>query len=308
MDGLRTMKLYSGRVWIAAAFLALLFSDLASSALAEEITVELPGVIEAREGSFYLGEYAEFSGGGIADSASMAVIEPTDGRFTADDVIRALGATAVAGKSVVLRMPEYVTVVPESPVASQLRALTSWKWRIDVSGDDDARDGKFSLPPRVLPGARSVTAKLSLGEGRVANKQVKLRWFQPVVYSQRDLARDERADPLNLRLRIETIGMTTQLAWDVSQLRHSTLRRAVGAGEAIPLAAVEDAMIVRSGSSVKLIASVNGLGVEVHGIALQRGGMGDVIKVRNLSTRKILFGRVIDVGRVAINASKNQES
>jgi flagella basal body P-ring formation protein FlgA len=296
------MKLGS-KILMIAAFSALLSSVPARAA---EITVELPGVIEAREGPFYLGEYAEFSDGGVA-GASMAIIEPAGGRFTSEDVVRALGATDASGKSVILRMPEYVTVVPESPIASRLRALTSWKWRIDVSGGDDARDGKFSLPPRVLPGARSVTAKLSLGDGRVANKQVKLRWFQPVVYSQSDLAREDRVDPSSLSLRIETVGMTAQLAWDVSQLRHSTLRRAIGAGEAIPLAAVEDAMIVRSGSSVKLIASVNGLGVEVHGIALQRGGMGDVIKVRNLSTRKVLFGTVIDVGRVAINASKSQE-
>ena len=46
---------------------------------------------------------------------------------------------------------------------------------------------------------------------------------------------------------------------------------------------------------------MNGLGVEVRGIALQRGGIGDVIKVRNLSSRKILEGTIVDIGRVQLN-------
>jgi flagella basal body P-ring formation protein FlgA len=284
---------------LLAAFL--LFALTASCARAADISVELPAVIEARPGSFYLGEYAVITGDELlARSASMALINPTGGEFSDGDVIAALGATEAAGMSVSLKMPGIVRVLPESKIASELRAMTSWKWRIDVDGPDGIESGGFSLPPKVLPGAKSLSVKLVEPDGDKANKQVKLRWYQPVVYSETALQKDSKLVPSALKLRIETAGMTRPLVWDAAQLENSTLRRGIRARDAIAHSDVEDALIVRSGASVKLVASVGGLGVEVRGIALQRGGRGDVIKVRNLATRKILSGTVIDAGRVSI--------
>jgi flagella basal body P-ring formation protein FlgA len=288
---------------IISAMLAafLLFAFTASSALAADISVELPAVIEARAGSFHLGEYAVITGDeSVADSASMAVISPAGGEFSDGDVIAALGATEAAGMSVSLKMPGTVKVLPESKIAAELRAMTSWKWRIDVDGADSVTSGGFSLPPKVLPGAKSLSIKLAKPDGDKANKQVKLRWYQPVVYSETALQKDSKLAFSMLRLRIGMAGMTRPLVWDALQLENSTLRRGVRARDAIAHNDVEDALIVRSGASVKLVASVGGLGVEVRGIALQRGGKGDVIKVRNLATRKILSGTVIDAGRVSI--------
>ncbi|MDR3321512.1 MAG: flagellar basal body P-ring formation chaperone FlgA [Synergistaceae bacterium] len=288
----------------AAALSCLL---LARQAEAGELRVELPASIEAREGSFYLGEYAEIDGEpALAGCASMAVISPKGGSFSRPDVIEALGATRLAGSDVALRMPDIVQVLPESDVAADLRAMTSWDWRIEIDElSESPKRGEYSLPPRVLPGARSLAMKLIDSSGRKSNKQIKLRWYQPVVYATRAIERDAKIDPSSLGVRIDTVGMTVPLVSDMARLRHSTLRRALLSGEPIAAGDVEAAAIVRSGSSVKLVAYVNGLGVEVEGIALQRGGMGDVIRVRNLSTRKILSGTVVDVGRVAINNNNN---
>jgi flagella basal body P-ring formation protein FlgA len=158
----------------------------------------------------------------------------------------------------------------------------------------------FSLPPKVLPGVRSLSVKVIAPDGDKANKQVKLRWYQPVVYSESSLPKDAKLAPSLLKRRIGTAGMTRPLIWDASQLKDSALRRGIRAKDAIAHSDVEDALIVRSGASVKLVASVGGLGVEMRGVALERGALGDVIKVRNLSTRKILSGTIIDAERVSI--------
>jgi flagella basal body P-ring formation protein FlgA len=217
-------------------------------------------------------------------------------------VIEALGATNLAGSAVALRMPDVVRVLPEPDVAADLRAMTSWGWRIEIEGmSANPRSGEYSLPPRVLPGVRSITIKLIDAAGKKSNKQIKLRWYQPVVYATKAIEREAGIDPSSVSARIDTVGMTTPIISDAARLRHSTLRRALSPGDPVAVGDVETAAIVRSGSSVKLVAYVNGLGVEVQGVALQRGGMGDVIRVRNMSTRKILSGTVVDVGRVAIN-------
>lgn len=285
-------------VWVLFAALLCRFPAEAADVA---LSVELPGTIEARGGAFYLGEYAMIEGAAaIADSASMALLTPEDGRLTREAVVRALGTTLASGKSVALRMPEAVRVLPESRIASELRAMTGWKWRIEIGGVavDDRTD--FSLPPRVVPGARALAVRFPDGKGGAPLKHAKLKWHQPVVYATKALVRDERIDPAVLAYRIDTVGMADGFAWDAVQLQGAQLRQGVGAYRPIELDDVEQAKAVRSGSSVMLIARVNGLGIEVQGIAMQRGGIGDVIKVKNLSSKKILTGKIVAVGRVEI--------
>ena len=76
-----------------------LILGMSGAAPAFDLAVELPNRIEAREGGFYLGEYAVLDGErDIADSASIAFITPSEGAFSVDDVIAALAATDAAGR------------------------------------------------------------------------------------------------------------------------------------------------------------------------------------------------------------------
>ncbi len=287
---------------LAAAMLCLaLFAGAGSAA---DLVVALPAAIEARDGAFYLGEYATFEGdAALADIASMAVVEPSGGFLDRERVIEALGRTSLAGTDVALRVPERVAVLPESPVAAELRTMTAWKWRIEVTGVPEellAKYSAYSLPPKVLPGARAIAVKLIDADGRRNNKQAKARWYQPVVYSTVPLQRDARIDLAQLGMRIDTIPMGGVCVWAPGQLAHATVRQSINAGRPISLGDVEEARLVKSGGSVIIRAEVNGLGVEVQGIALQRGGIGDIIKVKNLASKKVILGKVIDVGKVVV--------
>jgi flagella basal body P-ring formation protein FlgA len=102
-------------------------------------------------------------------------------------------------------------------------------------------------------------------------------------------------------MRIDEIGMTGTCAWLPEQVANAKLRQSIGPGRPIAAGDVERPDLVRSGASVTLVARVNGLGVEAHGIAMQRGGIGDVIKVKNLSSKKVLSGKIIDAGVVLIS-------
>jgi flagella basal body P-ring formation protein FlgA len=288
--------------------LALLLAVLSGDAAAGEaigLRIDIPPVVEAREGGFYLGEYAAIDGDPIlADSASMVWIEPRDGVFELDDVIAALGTSQAAERSVTISMPDAVRVLPESRVVSELRALTAWKWRIGIEGAEDLDIGEYSsysLPPRVQPGARTVMLKLIDGGGKKINRQIKLKWFQPVIYSTKALQRGSVIDAADLRMRIDEIGMIGTCVWLPQQLANAEVRQSLGAGRAITVGDVEQTELVRAGTSVTLIAQVNGLGIEARGIAMQRGGIGDIIKVKNLSSKKILSGKIVDAGRVLIN-------
>ncbi|MDR1650852.1 MAG: flagellar basal body P-ring formation chaperone FlgA [Synergistaceae bacterium] len=274
---------------------------------AADLSVTLPDVVEARGGWFYLGEYAELDGErDMADGASMAVIYH-DGSFTRGDVIEALSRTAAAGASASIRMPDAVRVLPEPEIVSDLREMTAWKWRIDVdvipgSWAETLRDYRaYSLPPKIIPGARSLAVKLEDSNGRLHNKQVKLIWYQPMIYSASPIEKNSLLDPRSLRSRIGRAGMTAASFSSPEQLAGASARKYINAGAEIEAGDISQDSFVRAGSTVTMVARVNGLGIEARGVAMQRGGLGDVIRVKNLSSKKVVKARITGPDRVEID-------
>jgi len=295
------------RIRVFAAFVISILAILNSGPLwASELRVSLPHSIEAREGWFYLGEYAEISGDReLADSASMAVIRH-NGRFSLDDVIEALSATTAAGSSVALMMPDVVEVRPESALVSELRAVTAWKWRVDVEVIPTDWNTLISsyrgyvLPPKITPGTRTLAIKLEDKDGRQSTKQIKLTWYQPVVYSKRPLAKGDAIHPGALGTRIGTASMMITNISSPEQLAGAAARKPVGAMNPFATGDITQGNYIRSGTTVTMVALVNGLGIEVKGVAMQRGSLGDIIRVKNLSSKKVLRARVVGPDRVEI--------
>ena len=296
------------RIRVSAAVLILMLAILSSGPLwASELRVSLPQSIEARDGWFYLGEYAEISGSReVADCVSMAVIRH-NGQFSRDDVIEALSATQAAGSSVSIVMPDVVKVRPESALVSELKAVTAWKWRIDVEVIPTdwntliAGYGGFILPPRITPGTRTLAVRLEDKNGRQSTKQIKLTWYQPVVYSKHPLSKGNAIDPRTLGTRIgKAAVMITNLS-SPEQLAGAVARKSVVAMSPIETGDITQGSYVRAGTTVTIAARVNGLGIEVKGVAMQRGGLGDIIRVKNLASKKILKARIVGADRVEIS-------
>ena len=288
---------------LAAAFTVF----FAGPARAADITILLPSSVEARDGWFYLGEYAEIYGDReISDSASMAVVRH-DGSFSRRDVIDALSYTASAGREVSIVMPDVVEVVPEPEIAAELRAMTAWKWRVEIDavpGDWAETIKGFSgyrLPPKITPGARSIAVKFIGKDGRERGKQIKATWYQPIVYATEPLSRGERVDVSKLGARIGKAAMMITGFSSPEQLAGAVTRKAVNTWVRIETGDVRQESFIRAGSTVTMVARSNGLGVEVKGIAMQRGGLGDIIRVKNLSSKKILKARIVGEDRVEIN-------
>ena len=296
------------RIRVSAAAVILILAILSSGPVwASELRVSLPQSIEARDGWFYLGEYAEISGNReLADCASMAVIRH-NGMFSMDDVIEALSATKAAGSSVAIAMPEIVEVRPESALVSELRAATAWKWRIGVEvipTDWDtliAGYNGFILPSKITPGTRTLPVRLEDKNGRQPIKQIKLTWYQPVVYSKHQLPKGDAIDPGTLDTRIGKASVMITNLSSPEQLTGAVARKTIGAMNPIETGDITHESYVRAGTAVTIAARVNGLGIEVKGVAMQRGGLGDIIRVKNLASKKILKARIVGADRVEIS-------
>ena len=296
------MKKYNIRGILTGAFSLFFLLAATFTAAAADLTIELPSSMEVRDGGFYLGEYARIDGDQqLADRASMSFISPDKVFLERKDLIYSLGISGLAGKTISFKMPDRVKISPESTILRELRAMTGWKWRIQLEKPPEEFAGNFSLPPGTMPGAGNVSILFDDTAGRRVRRQIRLKWYQPLLYSTVNMMRGSSPDSSTLAFRIGTTQLHRLYVWDVSQIKGATLRQSIQAGRAILLADLEQVQVIKSGSIITLVAVINGLGVEAKGIALQHGGVGDIIKVKNLSSKKILTGRVIDMGRVEIN-------
>ena len=77
-------------------------------------------------------------------------------------------------------------------------------------------------------------------------------------------------------------------------------RRTLLPGRAIPLAALDNPRLVVIGALVRLVYLEGGLQIVTSGAALQDGGLGDLVKVRNSDSGVVIFGLVQPDGTVRI--------
>ncbi|QFU17683.1 flagellar basal body P-ring formation chaperone FlgA [Microvirga thermotolerans] len=84
------------------------------------------------------------------------------------------------------------------------------------------------------------------------------------------------------------------------QLIGKVARRTLLPGEAIPTNAVDDARLVSRGVATQIIFQENGLTISALGSPLQSGSLGELIRVRNVDTGRIVLGTVQADGTIRI--------
>lgn len=84
-------------------------------------------------------------------------------------------------------------------------------------------------------------------------------------------------------------------------LENMETRRSIKTGQVITPNLVKAQKLVLRGQNITIIAQRGNLNLRVKGKALMDGQHGQTIKVKNLSSQKILYARVISVGTVKVN-------
>lgn len=87
---------------------------------------------------------------------------------------------------------------------------------------------------------------------------------------------------------------------DPQELLGSVLTRSVRAGTVYTPSLVKAAAVVRRGQRVNIIAETQAIQVRMEGEALSDGAVGDVIRVRNISSRQEIDAKVIGPGLVQV--------
>ncbi len=104
-----------------------------------------------------------------------------------------------------------------------------------------------------------------------------------------------------LRLEPHDVGaLSAGYLVDLEEARDMVLRRALQGGTVLTPQMVEPPRLVQRGQRVQLLAENESVAVRVEGEALADGARGDQVRVRNLSSQRIVEGVVLSHGVVGV--------
>lgn len=93
------------------------------------------------------------------------------------------------------------------------------------------------------------------------------------------------------------------MATRAEELQGRIAKRTLLPGRYIPASAIRDAWLVEQGAAVQVFFTAGGLTITATAVTLQPGSAGDLIKVRNTDSGKILSGTVMGDGTIQVSAS-----
>jgi flagella basal body P-ring formation protein FlgA len=79
-------------------------------------------------------------------------------------------------------------------------------------------------------------------------------------------------------------------------------RRTLLPGQPIPISAVRDPYLVMQGKTALVVFDHGGLVITMQALALQNGGVGDVVTLRNVDSGTVIKGTVAPDGSIRLDA------
>ena len=93
------------------------------------------------------------------------------------------------------------------------------------------------------------------------------------------------------------------VATRAEELNGKIAKRTLLPGRYIPTTAIREAWLVEQGAAVQVFFIAGGLTISATAVTLQPGAAGDLVKVRNIDSGKILSGTVMADGSIRVSAS-----
>lgn len=121
----------------------------------------------------------------------------------------------------------------------------------------------------------------------------------PVVHAEGIIDRGQTLTAGDLKLQRINIAKARRGYYNrLDEVVGLAAKRRIRAGQTITPALIEQAMAVRRGQPVRIVASNDGIEASTSGEALGDGQPGDVIRVRNTRSGKVIDAKVVSPGVV----------
>ena len=140
--------------------------------------------------------------------------------------------------------------------------------------------------------------------GVVKNKVKLSGWvdvFESVVCARRNIKRGEIVEEGDFYLARKNISrLSSKIVTDTGKVVGLMVRHAVKKDACIKEWMLEKPLVVKRGDLVTILAESGNLRVTVPGRVLTKGYMGELIRIQNSMSKKVIYARVIDNSTVSV--------
>lgn len=142
----------------------------------------------------------------------------------------------------------------------------------------------------------SMKARISIGGKayRDVNFGVLVKVYDNVLVANHDLRIEVPVNESDFRMAEIVIDGRTEYVKDVNEVKGMVPHRYIRAGLPIAVNYFQQPVAVAMGTPVKIVFKRGGLQATAKGVALSRGRVGQIIKVKNETSQKIVSARVVD--------------
>lgn len=236
----------------------------------------------------------------------------------ASSIIQALSENGINLREIGYVIPKNILVAR----AARLITLAEVKDAIQSSLSKSGRsltvsEIDYKEPVKVAPGMASMSAKMtSRNKGKMTfgitvqvegealstfNVGATVSDWADVPVASRSLRRGEIIQTSDLqmaRANLEALGDDVELSSD--SLVGKELKNAISAGDTFKSFSLKVPPVVVASSKVSVIYESGALRAVATGVALEDGILGQVIKIQNDSSKKVIMARVVEAGLVKI--------
>jgi flagella basal body P-ring formation protein FlgA len=227
-------------------------------------------------------------------------------------LVMALLATGVAKAQNIVSEAQIHRAVENfvhNQLSSQLgrdeRVQVEVRWQGDVVMEGEGAPQIRVRPASSRPLRGPTVMRVGIDVGGQTQRRLSVtgdvRFFRPVLVAGRAIGRGEAlpADAVEVAER-DVTGLEGNFYTAVGELEELRARRTLSPGEVITRQHLEKVPVVQRGDQVQLVAWTAQMSVSTLGVALQDGGLGERIRVRNSDSGKVLYGQVLDRERIRV--------
>lgn len=188
------------------------------------------------------------------------------------------------------------------PGELQIRRFVAEPEHLDLP-DNIRAEVTFRTPPKLGP--NSFLLRFFSKEGRLLATVRGACYLEaeiPVVVLKRPLPRHAILGPKDLALEKRPASrLPRDVITEMDEALGKRLRLSLRAGQILRAYALEDPPVIKRGNLVRIVARGKAFTVSALGEARQDGRPGEIIKVRNLSSKREVFAKVVDSKTVEVS-------
>ena len=266
---------------------------------APDVTIKIDQVIILpSSSSVKLGAISEISGDpryGMA-VANISVTPRDEDGITKDLILHSIQTSGLQGVTISLIMPDKINFSLEDPYSAEIRRQAAWPWKLKITSKDSI-EGDILEVARVKPGIEKASVKIRLKDGSVRYKRFDINWIAPTYTAMSSL---EYGDVLTLNdIDFKTCTCRREdIAGSPDEFLGKRLKCYLKPGEPIYARDVEPVYLVKKGDKVRFYSKSGAVTIEAIARALDSGALGQIIKVVNLDSRRVVLAKVVGDGVV----------